>query len=269
MKARPADTGTPIGTPDTAIPPAAPVPAVHRLSGTVAGPRPVPPDGIREGTPAAAPLADDGWLDTLARDGRVVCPGFLEDRLSDALRQEVYALRNAARLRSARVGRGRERRHDAAERGDRIHWLEGATPAQRELLERLEHLRRVAARGLIPGLFETEAHFALYPPGTGYARHVDAFREGNRRRLSLVLYLNRHWRARDGGELAFYTPQDGADEARELERVRPEAGTLAIFLSQSVPHAVLPTRRWRASIACWMGLRDTASPLDSLERQSR
>ncbi|WP_018935865.1 2OG-Fe(II) oxygenase [Thioalkalivibrio sp. ALJ24] len=205
------------------------------------------------------PVGD--WLDRLARDERVVWPGFIDDGLADALRREVYALRNGRHLRSARVGRGQERRHDPAERGDRIRWLDGATPAQQALLQRLEEIRRQLARDLIPGLFETEAHFALYPPGTGYARHVDAFRAGNRRRLSLVLYLNRHWRGRDGGELAFYAP-----DGRELERVQPEAGTAALFLSQTVPHAVLPTRRWRASIACWMRLRDSASPLDSLAR---
>lgn len=213
------------------------------------------------GMASGAPDEPAPWLDALAREGRVVWQDFLASGLTDALREEVYALRNAAHLRRARVGRGRERRHDAAERGDRIRWLDGATPAQQSLLSLLDGLRLQVSRGLIPGLFETEAHFALYPPGTGYARHVDAFREGNRRRLSLVLYLNRHWRARDGGELAFYDA-----DGRELERVRPEAGTAALFLSQSVPHAVLPTRRWRASIACWMRLRDSGSPLDSLAR---
>lgn len=211
---------------------------------------------------AQAVIAGD-WLDRLARDERVIWPGFIDDGLADALRQEVYALRNGRHLRSARVGRGRERRHDPAERGDRIRWLDGATPAQQALLQRLEEVRLQVARDLIPGLFETEAHFALYPPGTGYARHVDAFRAGNRRRLSLVLYLNRHWRGRDGGELAFYAP-----DGRELERVQPEAGTAALFLSQTVPHAVLPTRRWRVSIACWMRLRDSASPLDSMSRRT-
>jgi len=77
----------------------------------------------------------------------------------------------------------------------------------------------------------------------------------------LVFYLNRHWRERDGGQLAIYD-----SEGREIRRIQPRAGTLVMFLSQTVPHAVLPTRRWRASIASWMRIRDLSGPLASLDR---
>ena len=51
------------------------------------------------------------------------------------------------------------------------------------------------------GLFELEMHYAWYPPGAGYARHIDQPHGSGQRRVSLVLYLNRRWRAGDGGEL--------------------------------------------------------------------
>ena len=207
----------------------------------------------------AAPVSEPGWVDKLVGEQRVLWREFLEPGLVDALRGEVYALRAASAMQRAQIGRVQGRRSDVATRGDWIHWLDGASEAQRALLSRFDALRVQVNRSLLLGLFDTEAHFALYPPGTRYARHLDAFQSGNHRRLSLVVYLNRHWRARDGGELAIYDPR-----GVERERIRPAAGTLVMFLSRSVSHAVLPTRRWRASIAAWMRVRDTENPLNAL-----
>ncbi len=201
------------------------------------------------------------WLYGLAAGEPVVWPDFLPEDTVDALHDEIYALRDAAQLAQARIGRGGERHRDRATRGDWIHWLDGASLAQQAFMERLDAIRLQVSRTLIPGLFETESHFALYPSGTHYARHVDAFQAGNCRRLSLVFYLNRDWREQDGGQLAIYD-----DAGRECQRIQPTAGTLVMFLSQTVPHAVLPTHRWRASIASWMRVRELANPLAGLDR---
>ena len=200
-------------------------------------------------------------LDTLARSGLAVLPGYLDAPLVDALRDELHAARAAAGLHRARVGRGCGRRRAADVRGDWIRWLDGSTEAQRGLFARLEAIREEVNRSLMLGLFEIEAHFALYPPGAGYQRHVDAFQHDNPRRLSAVLYLNRHWRRAQGGELAIYDAAGG-----EVRRILPQAGTLVLFLSQNVPHAVLPTRRWRASIAAWFRVRESDNPLAGLAR---
>ncbi len=66
--------------------------------------------------------------------------------------------------------------------------------------------------------------------------------------ISTVLYLTPDWPADGGGEMAIYAEDD---DTRELARVRPEAGTFVCFLSDRVPHAVLPTRYPRTSIAGW------------------
>lgn len=200
-------------------------------------------------------------LDAMIDRGWAVLPDFLESSLTDALRGEIDAAQATDGLARARIGRGMERRLASAVRGDWIRWLDGTTEAQRLLLAVLERIRQEANRSLLLGLFEVEAHYALYPPGAGYERHVDAFQHDNPRRLSAVLYLNTHWRRSQGGELAIYDA-----DGRELERILPEAGTLVLFLSQSVPHAVLPTRRWRASVAAWFRLRDADNPLAGLAR---
>jgi len=210
---------------------------------------------------SAASLPASCFIDDLTTTGLAVMPGFVEPFLVAALRDEVHAGRSLAGMHRARIGRGEGRRVASAVRGDWIRWLDGSTEAQQLFLGKLERIRQEVNAALLLGLFEVEAHFALYPPGAGYQRHVDAFQHDNPRRLSAVLYLNRHWRRSQGGELAVYDT-----EGRELQRVLPEAGTLVLFLSQTVPHAVLPTRRWRASIAAWFRLREADNPLAGLAR---
>jgi SM-20-related protein len=159
--------------------------------------------------PSAYHLAPN-HLDALVRSGLTVLPGYIDAHLAHALRAEIHEARSAAGLRRARIGRGSGRRLADAVRGDWIRWLDGSTEAQRLFLARLEEIRREVNLALMLGLFEVEAHFALYPPGAGYQRHVDAFEHDNPRRLSAVLYLNRHWRPEQGGELAIYDPPTGS-----------------------------------------------------------
>jgi SM-20-related protein len=95
------------------------------------------------------------------------------------------------------------------------------------------------------GIRDYECHFAHYPPGTFYKRHVDRHKNGSPRRVSSVLYLNSNWQPCDGGELVIYNT-GGA-----VNRIEPIEGTLVIFLSE-LEHEVLLTSRDRMSITGWM-----------------
>ena len=127
--------------------------------------------------------------------------------------------------------------------------------AQQALFEQLEALRTTLNRALFMGLEDFEAHYALYPPGARYQRHLDSFRGDNQRRVSLVIYLNPDWRRADGGLLRLYTAQGAL-----IDEVLPETGRAVCFLSEEFPHEVTRTRRPRASIACWFRIR----PIDPL-----
>jgi len=189
-------------------------------------------------------------LEQLAVQDWVVVPGFLEPAAVAELRAEIEAAHVAQQLAPARIGRGAQHQHRSEIRGDLIQWLDGSTPAQAHVLARFEAIRQQVNASLWLGLFELEAHFAFYPPGAGYQRHLDSFQNDNPRRLSAVLYLNPAWPESAGGELVIYS-HSGPEQCR----VRPEGGTLALFLSQQVPHEVLPAREWRASIAGWFRVR--------------
>ena len=110
-------------------------------------------------------------------------------------------------------------------------------------------MRTSCNRELALGLFEFEAHYALYPPGTRYARHRDRFRDDDARVLSCVLYLNDAWCAEDGGALRVHL-----DDARRLDVV-PAGGTLVAFLSARFEHEVLASQRQRLALTGWFRRR--------------
>jgi SM-20-related protein len=152
---------------------------------------------------------------------------------------------------AARFGSNTHLQQRADIRGDFICWLrEPLYPAERILLAELEQLRLDLNRGAFLGLFELELHYAWYPPGAGYARHVDQPHGSAQRKVSLVLYLNMEWEPLAGGALRVF---DAADGFRDIE---PIAGRLVCFLTPGREHAVLPARRDRLSISGWFRARD-------------
>ncbi|MEJ2632084.1 MAG: 2OG-Fe(II) oxygenase [Acidihalobacter sp.] len=188
--------------------------------------------------------------DALCGAGWISLQHFLEPKLVEALHAELLAHMRSDALTPALIGRGPRQQLREDIRGDRTRWLTGAGEAQRLLFEHLKTLRTTLNRTLFIGLEDFEAHYALYPPGARYQRHIDSFRGDNLRRVSLVLYLNPHWRRHDGGLLRLYTPKGAL-----IEEVMPEAGRAVCFLSEEFPHEVTQTRRPRASIACWFRIR--------------
>ena len=170
---------------------------------------------------------------------------------------QIRALADCARLRrargdfgAARIGNDRSLQRRADIRGDSTCWITPPLwPAEQTLLEELERLRLELNRGSLLGLFELELHYAWYPPGAGYARHVDQPQGRAQRRVSLVLYLNEDWTPAAGGELRIF---DAADGHRDIE---PLAGRLVCFLTPGREHAVLPTQRDRLSVSGWFRTR--------------
>jgi len=142
-------------------------------------------------------------------------------------------------------------------RGDAIQWLERDDPAEAVamLLERLDQLREALNQRLFLGLIEIEAHFAHYPTGASYRRHLDRFRSDDARTLSAVIHLGEPWRAEHGGELRLYVEDPDGESSIDLP---PLPGQLVLFLSGEIEHEVLPTRRDRYSVAGWMRRRSLA-----------
>ncbi len=166
-----------------------------------------------------------------------------------ALLHEDLLLRRSE-LRPARLGK--EKLSHSKVRGDHTLWWDlnaELSPAQTILRTRLEELRTELNSSLYLGLEDWEGHYALYPPGSGYARHLDRFKDDDRRTVSCIVYLNLEWMQEFGGEL-LAEPKD-----QPPVRVSPMPGRAVFFLSAEVPHAVLPSTRERFSFAGWFRRR--------------
>jgi SM-20-related protein len=190
-------------------------------------------------------------VDGIATHGYAVAPEFLDRAVTAALRANALRLDRGGSLLPAAIGHGADRVERIDVRGDRIRWLEETTddPGEQSLHDTLETLRFAVNRELQLGLFGFEGHYAIYPAGAGYARHIDRFRDDDARVLSIVLYLNDRWRNEDGGMLRLYLAH-----ARSFDTL-PQAGTLVAFLSDRFAHEVLPARKERYSIAGWFRRR--------------
>ncbi|MPS48352.1 2OG-Fe(II) oxygenase [Methylobacillus sp.] len=197
--------------------------------------------------------------DNIANQGYVIVPGFLPDDFIHALRDEALALHEAGRLKRATVGKAENNQLDNKVRGDLIHWLEHtqASPVQREFSTVMETLRESLNRHLFLGLFELENHFAIYPPGAIYNKHLDQFRGNEERQVTCILYLNKGWKAKYGGQLRLYL--DGKEPEPYIDTV-PLGGTLVAFLSGRFWHEVLPASQPRISLTGWFRKRGPSLP---------
>lgn len=188
--------------------------------------------------------------DRLAEHGWAVTESGLPAKVLAELEHNCRSLWDSEALRPAAVGRTGEQRVLPEVRGDHIRWLEDCppSPAHTAYVDAMADLRRTLNRSLLLGLDSYETHYALYPPGAGYRRHVDRFKDNPLRMVSVVLYLNSQWQPGDGGQLRLHLAEGTVD-------VPPRAGTLAVFMSDSILHEVLPAHRHRASLVGWFRRR--------------
>ncbi|WP_460417590.1 2OG-Fe(II) oxygenase [Pseudomonas sp. microsymbiont 2] len=189
-------------------------------------------------------------VDDLATRGWSQQNLFLPDTLARELALECRRRYAEGELNPAGVGRGATQEVREAIRGDQIQWLDpGESEACDRYLAAMDSLRQAINQGLFLGLEDFECHFALYPPGAFYKRHLDRFRDDDRRMVSAVFYLNEGWQPEDGGQLRMFL-EDGVEHD-----VPPVAGSLVVFLSGDVPHEVLPAGRERLSLTGWFRRR--------------
>lgn len=186
----------------------------------------------------------------LQNDGYVIIPHALPLEIETNLIKHATQLKSR-QMKQASIGRNQNETTNLFVRQDKIRWVKEDSPAEIAWLNQMTLLREKLNRQLFLGLFSYESHFACYPQGAFYKKHLDAFKGQANRILSTVYYLNPNWQPEDGGELVIYDP---FDHHKVLTRVSPQAGTMVVFLSEEYPHEVLPANKTRYSIAGWFRL---------------
>lgn len=192
----------------------------------------------------------------LFSQGWVHLPKLIPSDWVTQLRDELLQADAQGRMVPAAVGRGDGQRIASDIRGDRTCWLDPSWPAATAYLRCMDAIRVHLNRTAFLGLAELEAHYACYPTGSFYRRHVDQHqntRDQGHRVVSSVAYLNEaDWPATAGGELVLYPVQQAPVV------IWPSGGDVVLFWSDRVPHEVKPAIQQRCSIAGWFRTRDVA-----------
>jgi SM-20-related protein len=199
----------------------------------------------------------EGMLETISTQGFAIVDNFLPDASIQALHQQAKSLQSDGSLHQAGVGKGADKLVLNKLRGDSIYWLDNDTDsaAQSTYLAKMEQLRTAFNQQFFMGLFEFETHFAIYPPGGVYHKHLDQFKGQHERQISAILYLNQDWQKDDGGELRLYL--NGTTDDSHID-IMPVGGRLILFLSARFLHEVLPAKRERISLTGWFRTRSQA-----------
>ncbi len=188
-------------------------------------------------------------IEALASQGWIVIPNFLKANQILQLREQALSHYVAGEFKQASIGQGNSKTIQTEIRRDAVLWLEEhTTGVAGEFLAWLTELRTELNRELFLSLVEAELHFALYPAGGFYRKHIDNFRGSSARLVTVILYLNPDWQPEQGGQLKMYL------DNKTLE-VAPKAGTLVLFLSERFEHEVLPTEQERLSLTGWLRRR--------------
>tara|TARA_R110002012_G_scaffold14093_1_gene59152 strand:- start:7969 stop:8610 length:642 start_codon:yes stop_codon:yes gene_type:complete len=171
------------------------------------------------------------------------------------LRQSLLDKHEADIFKKAAIGNRVNEVIEKTIRGDVILWIDEnrADPMEVAFFRKINNLIEYLNKTCFLGILHKEFHYALYPEGTYYKRHLDTFQNDDRRKLSFVCYLNEAgWLPENGGELVLYLNENG----EETEKViYPFPGRVVIFESQILEHEVKPVNTGRLSITGWLKTR--------------
>ncbi|MGM0636210.1 MAG: 2OG-Fe(II) oxygenase [Bacteroidota bacterium] len=195
-------------------------------------------------------------ISDIQEQGFAVVDDFLNDELVLQLRNLLLEKYQADQLKKSAIGNKTNQLIETEIRGDFIQWIDekSAHKIEQAYFNEINQLIDYLNRTCFMGILFKEFHYAIYPEGTFYKRHLDTFQNDDRRVLSMVFYLNDStWKSENGGELVIYKNQHQLEQAINII---PQPGRLVIFESQLLEHEVLPVKYGkRLSITGWLKTR--------------
>jgi SM-20-related protein len=197
------------------------------------------------------PLFESIIEDLLLSQHSVVDKFFTEGEVI-TLRNNLITKYEQDQFKKSAIGSRLHEEIDKTIRGDFILWIDETKSDLIEQLffEKINELVSYLNRTCFMGILQKEFHYAVYPKGTFYKRHLDTFQKDDRRKLSIVCYLNEsNWPKENGGELTLYLENKPLD-------LLPLPGRIVIFESQVLEHEVKVVKASeRLSITGWLKTR--------------
>lgn len=198
------------------------------------------------------PLYEQIITDIL-QHGYSICDTFLEEDLVSLLRAEIKRLYLQNEMKKAAIGNRVNESIEKSIRGDYIQWIDerNANSVEKQFLDNIKAFKDYLNKTCFMGILQQEFHYAVYPQGTFYKKHIDTFQNDDRRKLSLVCYLNdESWKQTNGGELVIYPAH------QDPIAIYPLPGRVVIFESQILEHEVREViNDKRLSITGWLKTR--------------
>jgi SM-20-related protein len=186
-------------------------------------------------------------VDDFAENGFCILNNFVPKDVYLTLRQELIEAYEQEEFKKAAIGQNSSEIINQSIRGDEIVWLENNDHREgvNAYYQCIQDLQNYLNRYCFAGIQDSEFHFAVYPPGTFYQKHLDVFKQDDARLFSVVFYLNENWEPSQGGELVIYTDKKNIV-------IPPIGNQLVFFDSSKFYHEVLKTNVPRYSVTGWL-----------------
>ena len=189
----------------------------------------------------------DLLIDSYLSNNIGIAPGFLTEKLSAGLQQNIIQLQKDELMTPAGIGNEQVKDTTQQMRSDKIYWLDKkhGNLFENEFLQLAENFIERLNNTCYAGINAYEFHYAVYEKGSFYKRHKDQFKNNNHRKFSLITYLNENWLATDGGQLQVY-------QNDTMQEIQPHSQTAVLFKSDETEHEVIKANRSRMSITGWL-----------------
>lgn len=185
-------------------------------------------------------------FDQLAEQDYVIIDNFLPTGVLDSVIEYFHVLIAKDAFKKAAIGKTGTEKIIEEVRGDYTYWLKKTTDPLPELFRVIEETKALINRFCYLSLADFEFHFAQYPEGSFYKKHLDQFTGRNNRMISMIVYLNDGWTSEDGGELQVY-PKN-----QPILKIAPLMNRCVMFRSDTLLHEVLTAHKPRKSLTGWM-----------------
>jgi SM-20-related protein len=189
----------------------------------------------------------DVLIDSFIENKIGIADHFMNNEMCRNLKINLLELIALQALKPAGIGNDSVVIKDKLFRTDKIYWLDRShnNAIENNFLDMIDAFVLHLNTTCYTGITGYEFHYALYEPGSFYAKHVDQFANNNSRKYSMILYLNDAWQNGDGGELCVH-------HTNSLQHITPLNGKGVFFASNIIEHEVLLSNKQRMSITGWL-----------------